>query len=115
MLALVFACRPSLVERVNELHRASRQIESEVAPKLEDLIQQKNSINIQGRALTSEEIEFSGKVSELEATFARWKEGMEAVEKKSPDESRLDVEITLKDAIVAFKKQVESLAPKPKF
>jgi SMC interacting uncharacterized protein involved in chromosome segregation len=113
LFLLAFSCDSSLERQVNELHDTSRQIEKEVVPKLENLSQQKNSINIRGRALTPEEIEFTGKVDALEQTYADWQKGMEKAEQMKPTKERLRLEQTLKNAIAGFQKQVEALVPKP--
>lgn len=112
-LATALGCQPSFESKVTEMHDASRQIEKAVAPKLEQLVQQKNGISIQGRALTPEEMAFTAKVSDLEATYANWKNGMAEAEKMPADEKRLSLEQQLKDGIMGFQKMVEGLVPKP--
>ena len=71
ILAANFSCGASLEPEINDLHAKSRQAGAEVATKVEALTQQANSINIQGRALTPEELEFTGKVASLQETFAQ--------------------------------------------
>ncbi len=97
---LMPACQPSLEKEINELHAASVKLGDEFAPKLEELVQRSNGINIQGRALTPEEMEFTGAVATLQDVFATWKEDMETVAGKAPDQARLEEEKALNEAIV---------------
>jgi protein involved in sex pheromone biosynthesis len=114
-LFFLTGCESGLEQKINDLHASSREVEKEVLPKMEELVQQKNSLNVQGRALTEAEITFTGKVGELEQTLAQWQKGMEDAEKMKPGEDRLNIEKSLKEAILTFQKMVESLAPKPGF
>jgi septal ring factor EnvC (AmiA/AmiB activator) len=114
-LAAQFSCEPSLQQQIDEIHAEARKAGGEVAPKVEELTQQANSINVQGRALTPEEIEFTGQVASLQETFAQWNQDMEKAEGMEPGRERFDLEKKLLDAINEFRKQVESLAPKPAF
>lgn len=111
LAALLLGCDAQLESEIKAMHQESRATGDEVAPILEQLVQQKASINIQGRALTQEEMDFTKNVEELEAIFAEWNEGMEKAEDMKPGKERYSLEQTLKDAIFAFKKQVMALAP----
>lgn len=63
-----------LLKEAAEVHQKAVDIEQQVTPKLDALVQQKNQINIQGRALTTEETEFVKKVESLESSYAYWQE-----------------------------------------
>ncbi|MEK7256552.1 MAG: hypothetical protein AAB316_17485 [Bacteroidota bacterium] len=115
MFCVAISCEPNLENQINQLHAESRQVEKGVIPQLESLVQQSNGINVQGRALTADETEFTGKVATLQQTYAEWQKGMEDAEKMKPDQDRLNLETKLKDAILAFEKMVKELAPKPSF
>lgn len=113
VLSAYLSCGPTFESEIKELHANSRQAGDEVAPKLEALTQRANSINIQGRALTPEEIEFTGQVASLQETFAQWNKDMEKAEAMQPTKKRFDLEQKLNEAIGAFVRQVEALAPRP--
>ncbi|MBI5914346.1 MAG: hypothetical protein HY842_03150 [Bacteroidetes bacterium] len=115
MLTAVFACQPNLEPQIKQLHEQSLAVGSEVAPKVEALAQQKNSINIQGRALTQEEILFTKDADSAEATFVNWNKEMKQAEAMPANQERLTLEQALYDAILVFQKQVETLVPKPGF
>lgn len=90
-------CQPAAADEVKELHAASLEAETALAPKLEELVQRSNSINIQGRALTPEEQAFSEAVSKLESDFAAWQEALRGVGEKVPNEDRLKDERELNE------------------
>lgn len=64
---------PELQEAAR-IHAKALQIEQGLKPQLGELIQLKNSINVQGRALTESEIAFVEKVNSIENSYAYWKE-----------------------------------------
>lgn len=63
-----------LLEEAGQIHQQALEIEQKVKPRLEALIQEKNRINIQGRALTEAEIAFVNQVEALEKSYAFWEE-----------------------------------------
>ena len=58
----------------SEIHDQSLEIEKEVNSKFDSLKQTSNSINIQGRALTEEEIKFTREVELLGLSLDYWQE-----------------------------------------
>jgi hypothetical protein len=107
------ACQPSLEQRISDLHTATQKLGDEAAMLLGDLVQQRNSINIQGRALTPEEIAFTGKVDALEARFGQWEEALKAAGTSRSDDSRLRKEETLRDDITALLAEARQLSAEP--
>ncbi len=79
LILLIAACKstpkdnPALQEAAR-IHAEAAQIEQALQPQLKELIQRKNSINIQGRALTEEEIAFVEKVNAIENSYTYWEE-----------------------------------------
>lgn len=63
-----------LLQEAADIHQEAVKIEQQVRPKLDELVQQKNSINIQGRTLAPEEIAFVTKVEGIESSYAYWEE-----------------------------------------
>lgn len=62
----------STLQKAAELHQEAIQIESAVKPLLEQLVQQKNAVNSQGRALTDQELRFVDRVEALEKSYDYW-------------------------------------------
>lgn len=63
-----------LLKEAAAIHLEAVELEQQVKPKLDELIQQKNSINIQGRSLTAQELAFAQKVESIENSYAYWEE-----------------------------------------
>jgi hypothetical protein len=63
-----------VLKKANEIYDQSIKIEKEVAKKYDSLEQVSNSINIQGRALTEEEIKFTREVELLGLSLDYWQE-----------------------------------------
>lgn len=64
---------PALKEAAQTQEQAL-QIEKQVVPQLEELEQIKNSISIQGRALTPKEQTLLQQIERIQASYAAWKE-----------------------------------------
>lgn len=64
---------PALKEAA-ETHQQAIQIEKQVAPQLDALTQLKNSINVQGRALTPEEQALVQEIESILASYEYWEE-----------------------------------------
>ncbi len=63
-----------LLDKAYNIYQEAKKIETEIEPGLSELTNRKNNINIQGRALTQEEIETVDKIEKLEASMNFWKE-----------------------------------------
>lgn len=113
-LSIFFACgnenQQNPEEEIMELHNSSKKIGEEVAKMVEELSQQKNSINVQGRSLTDKENSFTIMVSSLESDFANWQVNMQEIAKMVPDEERLSLEKTLHNAVLTYKTKAEELS-----
>ncbi len=64
----------TLLKKATKVHQESAAIEDNLNEKLQELIQKKNSINIQGRALTTQEMTFVDIIETLESNYLGWKE-----------------------------------------
>lgn len=78
LCTLVIGCN-SLPDKklLKESEAFKLQIEEQldvIRPQLQTLIQRANSINIQGRALSIDEIEFTARSSGIEQSFADWEQ-----------------------------------------
>ena len=77
VVVLFFGCSSNnekILQEAAEIHQQSLEIEKEVTKKFDSLQQASNSINIQGRALTEEEIKFTREVELLGLSFDYWQE-----------------------------------------
>ncbi len=104
-----------------EIHEQSLTIEKEVQSKYDELEQIKNSINIQGRALTEEEIKFTREVDLMGLSLNYWKENHLEVPSSDQQEKQKDASIKFSpqdilliqkefnDSIVAIRARVERL------
>ena len=68
----------TLLRKATKVHQESATIEADIDQKLRELIQKKNSINIQGRALTTEELTFVDIIENLESTYNDWRKNYES-------------------------------------
>ena len=130
LLALCCSCHgtqeKALMRKANQLHEEAAHIEADLNGKLKELIQKKNSINIQGRALTQEELAFVDVIENLESNYHQWKELYQqsaAIDQLPTNEANLvetgameankakDIyanQISLKDNISKLKEEVEA-------
>lgn len=77
LLALFFALSActdksadkQMLEQAAAIHLEADQLEKAVKPLIEELVQRKNSINIQGRALQAEELDFVAEVESVETAY----------------------------------------------
>lgn len=123
----VFACK-SRTESVNsdeasKIHLEAESIEASIAGTIDSLIQLRNHLAIQGRALTPEEIAFNNEVTDIEASILRWRDNFPEITQirhdpkghASADASpkrMLDLQMEFRDSILAIQKRVEGLLQK---
>ncbi len=118
----LLGCPPSnenALKEATEIYNRSLGIEKEIQPKLEELIQARNSINIQGRALTAEEIQFTDEVNALAERLDSWRNSLPEIpqsgQQETADTEKLPAsELLAKqkeahDAIVAIRASLDSL------
>ena len=119
---VLLGCPPSnenTLKEATEIYNRSLEIEKEIQPKLEELIQARNSINIQGRALTAEEIQFTDEVNALAERLDSWHKTLpeipqsgqqEIADAEKPSASELLAkQKEAHDAIVAIRASLDSL------
>ena len=89
LIGLIFAaCNSSdtnegdekILKEAAKIHLEAIEIEKTVKPKLDELIQRKNQLSIQGRALSSEEQLFINQVDQLQASYDFWESNHVEVE-----------------------------------
>lgn len=78
-ILLLFSCASNskvdteLLDKAHQFYTQAAKIGTELKPQIESLIQQKNSLNIQGRALTDDEISLVANIESLEKAYQDWK------------------------------------------
>jgi len=78
--ALLCSCQPSQPAGADgdaaKIHLEIIAIEAALAGKVDSLIQLRNQLAIQGRALTPEEIAFNNQVTSIEASISYWRDNL---------------------------------------
>ena len=78
VVLILLACGGSeedkLLHEAADIHMEAIKIQKEMEPELEQLRQMSNSIQIQGKELTQEEITFTKEVTSLERRLQYWEE-----------------------------------------
>ena len=79
ILPFFFSCgtTKSTSDKIIETQDSIEILLTKVNPKIDSLIQLRNNINVQGQALTTEEIQTVAKVDSLEQLFEQWKRDYE--------------------------------------
>ncbi|MEN0005959.1 MAG: hypothetical protein AAF798_17545 [Bacteroidota bacterium] len=81
MSLLMAACQDSaaekeankILEQAAAIHMEAVKVGSAITPKMEELIQRRNSLNVEARELTEEELAFTAKVDAIERSY-QWYE-----------------------------------------
>ncbi len=88
LLAAV-SCKDPLIEQIRSVHNENVELEKETAPKIDQIIQIRNGINIQGRALTEDEVIVVGEIDAIEQRWLDWKKSFRPLDPETtPEESR---------------------------
>ncbi len=121
---LILSCSSNneeILKEAIEIHNQSLEVEKETSEKFEELQQTSNSINIQGRALTEEEIKFTREVELLGLSLNYWKENHLEVPQATQLESKKDsavkfspqdillIQKEFNDSIIAIRARVEAI------
>lgn len=102
-------CQPSLDQKVQDLHNQNHQTIERFRPGVEQLIFLRNSINVQGRALTLEEVEFTGQVNQIEIRYSEYKRELEDLMEGPVDSARLQQERLLLQSLQQMQVTLDSL------
>lgn len=112
ILSHSLSCRSSFRNQITEVHEAVRLKGDVLATQLEALMQQANSIKIQGRALSAGEIKFIQGVDSLREEFNLWNQQMEKAGEMKSGEDRLALEQSLLETIIKLTTRALLLSPK---
>ncbi len=109
-LALAMSqCRQSLDAHIRSLHDQNQEKVKSLERTINDLVSLRNSINIQGRALTPEEINFTGMVNDVEYTYREALQELGELRKLPADSSRLEKEQTLNTVLSELNARADSI------
>lgn len=88
-LLAVVSCKAPLIEQIRSVHNENVELEKETALKIDQLIQLRNGINIQGRALTEDELIVVGEIDAIEQRWLDWKKSFRPLDPETtPKTSR---------------------------
>ncbi len=77
-VCLFFSCGENAEDKIlheaHNIHLEAFKIKQAVSPQIEQLLQRSSGLQIQGRALTEDEIKFTTQVNNLAKKFEYWKE-----------------------------------------
>ena len=114
IVIFLFSCSSSdkkILQEATNIHNQSLEVEKEVSEKFEELQQVSNSINIQGRALTEDEIRFTREVELLGLSLNYWQENHLEVPKEGYQNDNKDapVKFTANDILTIQKEFNDSI------
>ena len=113
ILSTAIACNDQTLEQIQTTHTQNTELEKEMTGIIESLVQIRNHINIQGRALTEEEIALVSKIDTLEQKWLDWETAFQAIEPgkaaKKSRETILKEEQTLLQTLQTLKTEAETL------
>lgn len=69
-----------ILKEAAKIHIEAIEIEKTIKPKLDELVQRKNQLSVQGKALTQEEQSFIAQVDQLQVSYDYWEKNHVEVE-----------------------------------
>jgi len=114
----VFSCsikkpfQQAILKEASELHQEAQKMGDQASSLLEELIQQANSIQVQGRALTRSELAFVEQVNQLRGELQNWEYGEPKL--PSTDFIRIKDKEKLMEEQTTWKKWIEDIFEKIK-
>ena len=111
------ACEDKVGQQIQAVFTKNMDLEEETSPLITNLIQIRNNINIQGRALTEEEISLVDEITAIEQRWLDWQKAFHAKDlvqvKKEEREAFLQEQHELNASISALKTEVEDMLANP--
>jgi len=116
IISTAAACNDQLLEQIQEIHTQNTELANETAALVESLVQIRNQINVQGRALSEPEIARVEEIDDLEQRWLDWKVGFQSVDpiKAAEKEGKavLGEQQIYQQALQALKAEAEELLKK---
>lgn len=103
---------PGTLQELNTISDSLKIVSNQVEQSVELLTQQANAINIQGRTLTTQELETTSRISAFQQQFASWQEKYEAaqlvIQNTQPDpKNQLNVLKRLQKEVITLQQRIE--------
>jgi len=112
-----FACEDKVGQQIQAVFTQNMQLEKETAPMIDNLVQIRNNISIQGRGLTEEEISLVEEITSIEQRWLDWEKAFHAKDlvQVEPDdrEAFLRQQHELNAQITALKSIAEDMLANP--
>lgn len=117
-LILAFSCQrgtgssQQILQEATQLHEEAQTIEDKIKSSIANLVQQGNSIQIQGRALTGEEMDRVNAINRLQGSYYWYQENfmkLPAENSAMNPKQILEQQRALRDTILSIQQRVQQL------
>ncbi|GAB4243332.1 MAG: hypothetical protein Kow0027_02380 [Saprospiraceae bacterium] len=102
-------CQQNLEDHIQALHDQNQKLVQQLDPRVKDLVSLRNNINIQGRALTPDEITFTGMVNDVEFTYQETLQELETLQQLPSDSTRLEKEKAINTVLSELYARADSI------
>jgi len=102
-------CQQNLENHIQALHDQNQKLVQQLDPRVKDLVSLRNNINIQGRALTPDEITFTGMVNDVEFTYQETLQELETLQQLPSDSTRLEKEQAINTVLSELYARADSI------
>ncbi|MAT55608.1 MAG: hypothetical protein CMN32_14115 [Saprospirales bacterium] len=102
-------CQQNLEDHIQALHDQNQKLVQQLDPRVKDLVSLRNNINIQGRALTPDEITFTGMVNDVEFTYQETLQELETLQQLPSDSTRLEKEQAINTVLSELYARADSI------
>ncbi len=117
IVCTAFACADKTGHQIQSIFTRNMELEKETAPKVEALLQIRNNINVQGRALTEEEISLVEEIGVMEQRWLDWQKAFHARDlvqvEKNDRKAFLQEQHDMNATIMALKSDLEDMLSNP--
>lgn len=105
----LFQCTPSYEKQLDHLMKENQELLGQIEKDVQLLVLKRNQINIQGWALTTEEMAFTDKVNEIEFNYEAARHAIQDFPKVEADSSLVEKARQLHALLIETRRQVDSL------
>lgn len=109
-LLAVVSCKDPLIEQIRSVHNENVELEKETALKIDQLIQIRNGINIQGRALTEDEVTVVGEIDAIEQRWLDWKKSFRPLDPETTPKTSREALLKEQQALLQNLQQLDAEA-----
>lgn len=109
-LLAVVSCKDPLIEQIRSVHNENVELEKETALKIDQLVQIRNGINIQGRALTEDEVIVVGEIDAIEQRWLDWKKSFRPLDPETTPKTSREALLKEQQALLQNLQQLDAEA-----